>query len=569
MNLMNISKSCGFLSGLILTLQVSPSPLALAQPAEAQRPTTTYKLIAPDLVAQGESFTGVVVEETERGNVPLSEGDRVVFQGQVVPVEEGGKIELPAFIKELGNTFVVSEIVRASGAGSQPSKPHHVEVVPAKPNAPTRIAQAPPIISASAPIRVTGQGLGALQKAALVGAEGEQLDLGKSFGSSLQQIYFAPRELPKGTFRLKAWDAQGNIYEAPNPCQNPTLRISGPPAVRRGQRVELTILSDTDGTVILSGGRPQIVFRESQVDVRANVPRRVRAAAEENGTYTVNGILVPPNDMPLSSDSPRVDSRAEPIQAEYNPRSNETTVTAPVRVVNERGQPAANVPMDVALSHPDGVEYGRVTTNSRGRVSFVQTIPGRVVVSALSAHVYRVLGHAWKQDPQPCCEILGIEIKVGGAAKGSEETEDFFDKLKDLLEEEGGETAEEIGSLGSKIINGYKFIVKLTRPWDIYAALGKGICKGEKCQVDKKNKVECRLIPRSASGKKVGMPGGVGGSENEAWPPRVGNQMDWWNEVGDKALARALTNILKYCECDDGKEIWPPPEKPEVPGCKQ
>ena len=51
-----------------------------------------YKFISPKLVAQGETFTGTVIEETPEGDVPLSKGDQLVFQGDVIDVDEEGKI---------------------------------------------------------------------------------------------------------------------------------------------------------------------------------------------------------------------------------------------------------------------------------------------------------------------------------------------------------------------------------------------------------------------------------------------------------------------------------------------
>jgi hypothetical protein len=172
-----------------------------------------------------------------------------------------------------------------------------------------------------------------------------------------------------------------------------------------------------------------------------------------------------------------------------------------------------------------------------------------------------------QEAPTPCCKILGIEVKVGGETKGAGETKKWADKLKEKLKDKE-EGAEQIGEQGAAIIKAYEFILTLTRPWDIYAKLGKGTCKGKECQIDEKKTEECRVIPRSKAGQKNGMPGGVGGSENEAWPPNTGANAEWWKDVGTDALARALANILKYCECDDGKYIWPPADAKPVAGCK-
>ncbi|EQB63063.1 MAG: hypothetical protein RBG1_1C00001G0642 [candidate division Zixibacteria bacterium RBG-1] len=177
-------------------------------------------------------------------------------------------------------------------------------------------------------------------------------------------------------------------------------------------------------------------------------------------------------------------------------------------------------------------------------------------------------------DDSPCCVIKKIEIKSGGTTKGIETTKDLLEKAKDLLEEAIEDS--KIAEVGGAYISAFEAVFKLTSPWDLYVTLEKGkwvkcnylddvynfwwrggvkdwCCKGEE--------IECRIIPRDKSGKKVGMPGGVGGSENEAWPPKIGANVEWWDTVGKQALGRALENILKKCECDDGtKEVWPESE---------
>jgi putative transposon-encoded protein len=58
-------------------------------------------MMTPDLAAKGEEITGMVVVDTDKGEVPLSEGAEVIFQGTVVPVGPGGKIKLPGFLKDV------------------------------------------------------------------------------------------------------------------------------------------------------------------------------------------------------------------------------------------------------------------------------------------------------------------------------------------------------------------------------------------------------------------------------------------------------------------------------------
>lgn len=366
----------------------------------------TYKLIAPDLAAQGESFTGIVVQETSSGYAPLGEGDQVVFHGQVVPVQQGGKITFPAIVDRVGNTFITPQVIRSGSTAALAARSHHIEVVPVKPDARTNIAHVPPVVSSGGRIRVTGQGLGALQSGSLIATDGSRIELGRGIGSSLQQIFFVPNELQKDTYRFQARDAAGMTYEAPNKTQNPTIKLSGSPITYRGQRGQITVSADADGTAILSGGEPQITLDQHTVDVRRNIPVQVGFTAQQLGEYQVHVVLVPPKDVPVSSDSPRVNADVEPIQASYNASRNETSVTAPVRLLNESGNSVANVPLDVALSHPGGVEYARVVTDAQGRAMFSKTLAGQIVTTTLSPHVYRVLGHAWKQE-----EPIPVEAK--------------------------------------------------------------------------------------------------------------------------------------------------------------
>jgi hypothetical protein len=135
--------------------------------APALRSQSQVKIVQPELVRQGETFKGMVVEETVKGDVPL-EGGQVVFRCQVIPIEEGGRIALPPFVKEAGSEFVSAQVIPAAGGAPFSIPMQHVEVVPLAANVPTRIAEAPTIVTSGGTIRITGQSLSALQKAALV-----------------------------------------------------------------------------------------------------------------------------------------------------------------------------------------------------------------------------------------------------------------------------------------------------------------------------------------------------------------------------------------------------------------
>jgi len=391
------------------------------------------KLIQPDLVRQGETFTGRVVEQTAADDVPLESG-HVIFQGQVIPIEPGGRITLPAFVKEVGNTFVVAQVTRALAGNPSSTVTRHVEVVPVASNVPTRIAQASPILNPGGEVWGTGQGL-KMAKAALVDQSGTQHDLGELFGSSLQVGGIVPHNLPSGLYHFVAWDAAGNRYEAPNASKCPTVELTGPRITHRGQTGEIIIRSDTDGSVVLSGGEPQIQLQLDQVTipVRANQPAHVKFTAQQVGDYKVNGRLITPEGSSVLPDALKVDTTLEPLQTHYDPSRNQTQASIGMQVVDEAGHPVANAPVDIAVAHPNGVEYSRAVTNQQGHASFTQTFAGQLAADALSAHVYRVLGHPWKQDAECDCEDLTVKFDVRYDPKGRNNAGVAADVSKDRM----------------------------------------------------------------------------------------------------------------------------------------
>lgn len=376
------------------------------------------RIIQPDLVRQGETFTGVVVEETPAGDVPLEHGN-VVFRGQVLPIESGGRVKFPAFVKETGDAFVDVQVVRVPDSSPASLMPHRFEVVPLQATLHTKIAAVSNIVNPGGRIQVTGQGLDAMQRAALTDSRGAWIDLGDSVGSSLQRLAVVPRNLPPGTYRFVAWDADGNRYEAPNQSYCPTLQLEGTRITHRGQRGTITVLSDTDGTVLLSGGEPQIILDQRTIAVHVGQPARVKFTARQTGNYIAQARLINPDDVPAPPEMQRVETRLEVVQMQYDAASNQTNTIVAMRVMAEGGRAAADVPIDVALVYPNGIEYGHALTDQRGRVTLMQTLPGRIVADVFSAYAFRVPALRWTQDGEPpvhrdCrCHVA----KGGGIAK--------------------------------------------------------------------------------------------------------------------------------------------------------
>ena len=363
-------------------------------------------MIAPDLAAQGEEITGMVVEDTDKGEVPLNEGDEVVFQGTVVPVGPRGRIKLPGFLKEVGNQFLVLQITRrAQGTPARTATvSQHLEVLPVRQAGQavlTAVAQASQITTPGQPLRVTGQGLDQLQKASLVGQDGVEHPLGESVGSSLQRIYLGPKDLPKGNYQFVAQDANGKSYQAPDQCINPTVQITGTQIRRRGQRGQFTVSCNIESDIVLSGGEPQIQLDTNLVHATPQTPGQVGFTALEVGNYTLRSRILNREDVPPDPQAPRVDAKPEPVQARYDPSRNETNVSCPVNIVDQKGQPVANVPVDVACSHPNGVQYQRLNTDNRGRANFLHTFAGQLAANAVAVQAYRVLGRAWNKQPPP------------------------------------------------------------------------------------------------------------------------------------------------------------------------
>lgn len=391
------SMFCALGLGILITpLPNSEQPSAQNQP--------TYTLVAPQLVVQGETFTGQVLETSADGDKPLSAGERVSIQGQVVEVEGNGKVRVPAVATQLGDFLLSATILREGGASASSQVTQHIEVVSPAPNpesVPVRIAQIPEVLWDNTPIRLEGQRLQDLNRAVLARGDGTQIELNDSVGSSLQRIYLPPpgTTISPGDYRLTALDAKGNQYEAPGQCHRPTLQLQGPTLRTRGQHGEITITADVNGQAVLMGGEPIITLHQHTVELRANQPAKIGFVAKEVGNYHVSVSVQAPQQPISPAPAERVQARTEPVQARYDPARNVTTVSAAMHVVDTQGKPVAHRPVDVALCHPGGVEYGKLDTDSQGRANFSKSLAGQISVSALSVFVYAVLGQELSGPP--------------------------------------------------------------------------------------------------------------------------------------------------------------------------
>jgi hypothetical protein len=384
-----------------------------------------YEIIAPDLAAQGEVFTGLVVAETPSGYEPLDQGDEVVLNGQVVEVEPGGEIPVEGLTSVIGNSWID---VNFPGVPTE-TESHHVTVVPVSDKVTTEIKHASEIVTTETIIHVEGQGLDSLTSYALVDEGGRQFKLEESAGSSLQKVFLPPDNLPKGSYRLVGRDSRGKQFQAPNTCVNPRITVSGPPITHRGQRGNITVNSDADVLVELLGGEPQISLDQHMVKVDGGVPNNVGFTANEVGPYTVIAMGMNPEDVPVEADALRVNTETGVIETTYNRATNETGVKVPVKVTDTRGNPVRNVPLDVAISTKSGVEYIEVSTNRSGIGLIETSFKGQHEASSISAQVYRVPGYAWKQDFPKCkCNPIKKTLVYSRGNNDDKQLKDYFKK---------------------------------------------------------------------------------------------------------------------------------------------
>lgn len=369
--------------------------LALCAFAVAQS-KPSYEVLAPEIVLQGEEFSIRILQNADAGQTPIPLGTPIVINGNSLQSEEGGKIRVPAFLNEIGNQFLTIIV-----GNNQATDPQHVEVVvPPQPpgELPPRTWHISETTSASGNLRVDGQGLGAIRNAGLRGSTGNH-PLDDSVGSSLQQIYRCPPDLPKGAYLFVAEDASGKKLEALNTTTNPTLTITGDQARRRGQRGKFVVTSDVEGDVQLSGGEPIIRIDAGEVHLTPNQAATIGFTALQVGNYDVHVKMTTP-DWPLPA-APRVDANVGRLETHFNPGQNQTTVNAPIKVTDARGQPVVDTPVDVALTAPSGIQCSRVNTDKNGQANFQASLPGQVSPDALKLHCFRVRGHLWNKQPPP------------------------------------------------------------------------------------------------------------------------------------------------------------------------
>jgi hypothetical protein len=310
------------------------------------QPQPTHRLLAPSKVMEGESFSALVVEQLDGKMEPVPEDDTVTFQGVVIDVEPGGRIDLPAGSTTFGGIVVDSK-------GKHPLKRHHLNIVPAIKPAEPVIESTSPILCPNAPFHVRGQGLDQLSKAAYVAEDGTRIDAGQSVGSSLERIYpnLGGPAIPKGTFTFTATTSDGKTISANNTATNPRLSIAGTPVQKRGQRGQLTISSNATTKIVLSGGNPQIALDNNLIALTADKPSKVGFTAEVVGPYKLNA-------QPLN------DEECDEGETEEEQSGEEISEDGPTGLISGGGPGLASPPKQDPL--PDCCIVRLTFTNDTG-----------------------------------------------------------------------------------------------------------------------------------------------------------------------------------------------------------
>jgi len=366
----------------------------------------TYRVIAPELVREGDPFSARIVEVTSYGETPLEAGERVRYRESDLLVKAGGWVEAPPFEGELGNRFAVFGILR----GEEPpaTARQHIEILPRAAVEPAvRIARATPMIASDRILRLDGESLQNLAAVELISASGERVPLTESGGSVLQRIYAVPEASP-GKYRIAASNNAGQPLDVSFICEVAAIQVHVTPAERPGTRGRVLLLADFQttfaGKAVLSSS-PNVSLDTRIVDVKPGERTLAGFTLLEAGNQDVRARLVPEEQLEHAVE---IDARVAPAQIEASPA--ETVVSAAIFVTAKSGETVASR-VDAVIAHPRGAVFVSATTDPSGKGLIQAELPGQVPAEAIAVHVYRIPGMRWK-DRTPHCE-LEYEIRPG------------------------------------------------------------------------------------------------------------------------------------------------------------
>lgn len=410
--------------------------------AIAQEKNSNFRLIAPDVVAQGQSFTGTVGEETENGFIPLKQGSQIQVMGTVVEVGQQGKVEIPSCSEASGKFPLLVELVSLAG-NTVPSDLVIIANAPvfvpvstiANPN--VEIWNTPDIVRQGELITVQGTNVDQLSQEVLQSVEGNTLSLTEVSSSYFESQYLVSGDFPEGDYHFSAQDEYGNVYSSDDVSVNPSIEMQGPALKHVGQRGKITLKANVDGIIILSGGLPVIELQPNsdaiqplpngnyRIAVQAEKTIKIPFRARQVGQYTVTANIYSENELIDELNNSEVTTQEISVQNNYDSVNDETSINTQVEIVTEGGSPISNTPVDGILTHPDGVEYISAVTNETGTLTVNTVVSGQVPNNLVSFYPLQIIGHTLAQE--------GANINCNDGIQAQEVDEELVEELAEIL----------------------------------------------------------------------------------------------------------------------------------------
>ncbi|GAB5400097.1 MAG: hypothetical protein Aureis2KO_16820 [Aureisphaera sp.] len=415
--------------------------------AYAQEKELNLRLITPEVVAQGQSFTGTVGEETENGFIPLKKGSQIQVMGTIVDVGSQGKVEIPSCQEASGTFPLLAELVSLAGNTTPTTytiRSNAATFIPisntATPN--IEIWNTPDIVRSGELITVQGTNMDALTNEVLESTSGNTVSLTEISSSYFESQYLVSGDFPEGDYYFSAQDASGEIHLSDEVSVNPTIEMQGPALKNVGQRGKITLKTNVDGIIILSGGLPVIELRpisdairpledgSYQILVEAGKTIKIPFRARQVGQYSVTANMYSEDSLPEALNNGEVSINETIIETSYDEANNETTISSEVDIISENGTPLSNTPVDGVLTHPYGVEYISTTTHETGTVIINTVVPGQISKELISFYPLQIVGHTLAQeDVQQNCKEQPLKVDealVEELAKILEEQESIW-----------------------------------------------------------------------------------------------------------------------------------------------
>lgn len=392
-----------------------------------------FSFLGPDVVVQGKSFSGLVIDDTEDTPEPLPDDATVVIDQDTFPAGPSGSVPLPP-ITVAGNVFRQVEVLDPEGNAMGTTNDRHFESVPLRfvPDRPV-ISRTQDVIQADGLLIVEGSGLDGIMAPTLVDDTGRTFQLTKIFGSDLQNGYWIPSNLPDGEYTFSARDKQGNDIKSPDKSTAPTLDITGPSIKRRGSRGKLRIRSSASGLLALH--IPEGVIRlmpaagiAQRPDPNGTIFNLLNATAgkwievpfqaENVGEWTATVYSYSAGRIPDHFKGPAVEPQALGTpRCQYDPIQHQTLVTQDFVLTRQDDATAvADAHVDFIISDPAGVNYQTTMTNTAGRTRVQITRPGKLSPEEVYIGPYHTWEYQYKPAPK---EDLQTEVSGDCPCEGN------------------------------------------------------------------------------------------------------------------------------------------------------